>query len=110
MSTEQVNQLQQQLFDLMSELAQTKQQLQQQQQQQQLSPKPSDQKDPIEFRVDSDVYRGIVKSEYGKATVQATTNKFTGDSATFLLWARNMRTILSNVGLSELLTNESENH
>ena len=63
-------------------------------------------KDSVEFKVDSDVHRGIIRSEYGKASVQAATNKFAGDHATFPLWSKTMETILSNVGLSDLLTQE----
>lgn len=90
----------QQISVLMAQINDMKQQLLVQQQPQQQI------KDLVDIKVDSDVYRGIVRSEYGKASVQAATNKFTGDHTTFPLWSKTMETILSNVGLSDLLTQE----
>lgn len=90
----------QQISVLMAQINDMKQQiLVQQQPQQQI-------KDLVDIEVDSDVHRGIIRSEYGKASVQAATNKFTGDHTTFPLWSKTMETILSNVGLSDLLTQE----
>ena len=108
----------QQISVLMAQLNDMKQQIQQQQQQ---PPVPlvkenkdsenkelvvKENKDTVDIRVDSEVHRGIIRSEYGKASVQAATNKFAGDHTTFPLWSKTMETILSNVGLSDLLTQE----
>ena len=50
------------------------------------------------------------KSDYGKATVLAASSKFAGDSVSYSLWSRTISTILSNVGLVDLLTIEDPNN
>lgn len=119
----QLNQIHQQHVEqisvLMAQLNDMKQQIQQQQQQSVSQAENKDvvvienkdlvikvNKDSVDIRVGSDVHRGIIRSEYGKASVQAATNKFAGDYTTFHLWSRTMETILSSVGLSDLLTQE----
>ena len=76
-------------------------------QQQRVEPINQQQPDDIKKQV-QDIAKPIIntntntnKSEYGKAAVLATSSKFTGDSTSYPLWSKTMKTILSNVGLAD---------